>query len=90
MCGRPDHIHDTYSQYDPTTGVMRFIQKCVACVWSKVVHQEEYSPGFTPSGSVRYMDDTALLAHCEANIARRNRPKAKLPRLPDQAVRRAA
>lgn len=56
MCGQPDHIHDTLTEYDHETGVLRFFIKCAKCVWKRLVHEEEYRPEFNPLGNVEYLN----------------------------------
>lgn len=94
MCGH-DHMHDIHSKYDPATGVLRFVQSCVMCLWSRVVHEEEYRPEPDFDGSVLYMDNPALISHVYAQRRRLyvlNTPRHRGLKalVQEQAVRRAA
>lgn len=95
MCGKPDHLHETTSQYDHATGVMRFAVRCVKCVWSRVLHEEQYSPAFDPGGCASFMSLPAMRSATKAHFARLESVESKVivaafEDMRDQSVRRAA
>lgn len=91
MCGQDGHLHETTSRYDHATGVMRFIQKCVLCVWSRVVHEETYVPAPDPTGNNPYLDGPALSSFTQSLAKRSHLEWLRLDDPPlDSSVRRAA